>query len=181
MRLRLRLPCLLLGLIVFAGCPEGCDGPLISGLVTITYRPLFNFSKWEVRFSDGGIQSRGEIDDGVYMRYRIVSISNTDSKPTIFHFNPGKIHASDPSERQAFPVIGLGGTLAFDVLPGTSSTNRLNVTIKAKGDLADIKNQIQFLQYESGAGEHVLMVNEVPKATFVPYLNPLRIPGDSVN
>jgi hypothetical protein len=170
-----------LGLVALAGCQRGCEGPLVTDLVVITYRPLFNFNEWEVRATNGEIISRGKIDDGVYMRFRIVSIKNNDSKAKLFHFDPNKIYAADASERPVNPVIGLSGALAFDVAPGTIFTNRLNVTIKAKGKPDDIKNQVELLHYASGAGEHVLMASEDPKATSVPYVSPLRIPGANVN
>src|SRR5689334_7552156 len=134
-----------LGLLALAGCQRGCEEPLVTDLVVITYRPLFNFNEWEVRATNGEIFSRGKIEDGVYMRYRIVSIKNKDSKPKLFHFDPNKIYAADASERPVTPVIGLSGALAFDVAPGTIFTNRLNVAIKDKGKPDDLKNQLVFL------------------------------------
>jgi hypothetical protein len=159
---------------VFCGC-QGCGNPLITDLVTIRYRQLGNFNKWELKGINGVIFAQGEISDGVFMRYRIVSIANNDSKPGVFHFDPNKIYAADPSERPQNPVVGLGGALGFDVAPGAVSAAppTLHVTIKAKGDPASLGGQVEFLHYASSAGEHVLMVNENPEATSVPYLNPL--------
>lgn len=182
MKLEPKLVCVLLGFIALAGCPGGCTGPLVTDLVTITYRQIFNFNEWEVRDSNGGIVARGGINDGVYMRYRIVSIDNTDSSPKIFRFDPGKVYASeDPSERPVTPVIGLSGALAFDVAPGSIWGTPLNVTIKSKGNPANIRDQVQSLRYENGPGEHVLMINEASQVGSVPFLAPLRIPGANLN
>src|SRR5512145_1703674 len=118
--------------LVVSGCRD-CQTPLITDLVTITYRQLFNFNEWQVTASDGSIVNRGKADDGVFMRYRIVSIRNTDTQAKSFHFDPKRIHIADSNEIPSQPVIGLSGALAFDVAPGTVQNNH-NLTIKVKGD-----------------------------------------------
>jgi hypothetical protein len=182
MRLELRSACFFLCLLALVGCPNPGGGPLVSGVVTITYRQVYNFNEWELWASDGSLIDKRSIDDGVYMRYRIVSISNRDTGAMTFHFDPRKLYASDPAEGPANPVIGLIGVgPIFDVAPGTIDTHVLNANIKARGNPAALRTQIQFLNYKSSAGEHVIMVNEDPHAFAVPYRNPLRIPGTDVN
>lgn len=150
-----------------------CDNstPLVTGVVTITYHQAGNFNRWQL------LDQSGEINDGEFMRYRIISIKNTNTNATLFHFDPNKISAaSDPNDKPA-PFIFLSGVLPFDVRAGETVTNPGGLTIRVKGNPAELATQVEFLNYASSEGEHVLMVNDNPSAQAVPHFDPLTKTG----
>jgi len=123
--------------------------PLIDDLVVINYTQTGNTD-----FIAAGQQ----INDGMFMRYHIDSISNNDTNAQLFHFDPQKIFAQATANKPFnHPCIQANAT-AFDVPAHTSTTAELfGVMIKVPGDPASLRTSFVFLTYASGAGEHVLM------------------------
>jgi len=161
-----------LGVLFLLSLFSGCTGTdQITNLVTINYHQQGNFNRWNLFNTQSG-----QITDGMYMRYRITSISNRDSSPSLFHFDPNKLSSTSHDEKPvAFPL--LSGALPFDISPGQLWTTALGITIEVKGDPASLRTQPVFLKYESDPGEHVVMFNDTSKATTVPYIDPLTNPA----
>lgn len=146
MKTRIAAAGLLLALVQLAACGPT---PLITDLVIINYTQSGNTD-----FIAPGKQ----INDGMFMRYHIDSISNNDTNAQLFHFDPQKIFAQAPANQPFNHPCLPKNTTAFDVPAHTGTTAELfGVTIKVPGDPASLKTSFVFLTYASGAGEHVLM------------------------
>lgn len=150
MKSRFGLALVLMGLVQFASC-NGCGPtPLITDLVIVNYTQVGNTD-----FIAAGQQ----ITDGMFMRYHIDSIANTDTNAKTFHFDPTKIYAGSPSNQPFHHPCITQDAVAVDV-PGhtVTSTELFGVTIKVPGDPNSLKTTFYSLTYKSGTGENVLMV-----------------------
>ncbi|WP_204485311.1 hypothetical protein [Archangium primigenium] len=157
------------GPLLLAGC-AGCPTPLISDLVIITYEQRANFNHWKL------LDQEGTIEDGVFVRYRIVSIQNNDTHAKTFHFDPGKIYAEEPSQTP-IPFIYLAGALPFDIPPGAPFTRPLGLTLRIPGVPGVLKNEPFPLHYASGPDEHVLIIPGPNNPNPPPYANPFTQGG----
>jgi hypothetical protein len=170
--LKLRVLSLVLALagpLLLTRC-AGCPTPLISDLVIIKYRQVGNFNRWRL------LDQSGSIDNGMFMRFNIIAIQNTDTHPKTFHFDPGKISAEDPTQKPQ-PFIYLMGALPFDVTAGTTFTERLGLTLRVPGDPNSLKTTTEALHYASGPDEHVLIIPDASNPQPTPYFDPLTNTG----
>ncbi len=158
MKAKAPLLCTSLLLSLFSACGTT---PLITDLVVINYTQEANTDE---------VTAVTKLTDGMFLRYHFDLITNTDSHPQDFHFDPGKVFVLDqlpppppggkridafPMKNACFPhdatavTVPAGGT--------TKNEELFGVTIRVHGDPASLQTQFFALNYQSAAGEHVVM------------------------
>lgn len=154
-----------LTLALLAACGPG---PVITDLVTINYTQVGNTD-----FISAGKQ----VNDGMFMRYHIDSISNNDTNAQTFHFDPSKIFMGSTTSNHPFvhPCIP-NNAVPGDVPPHTTTTAELvGVTLKETGTPSDLKTAFRFINYQSGPNEHVVMAASTANLVPQPPPNPATI------
>lgn len=147
MKGRIAVAGLFLALSQLVGCGPT---PLITDLVIIPYTQVGNT---DFRAHDQ------QVNDGMFMRYHIDSISNNDTNAHAFHFDPTKIFSQQASGGPIPTGCFVQDAVPVDVQAHSSAPppELFGVTFKVSGDPASLKNSFVFINYQSGPGEHVLM------------------------
>jgi len=165
---------LLLALSQLVGCGPT---PLITDLVIINYTQVGNTD-----FSAPNQQ----VNDGMFMRYHIDSIVNMDTNAHPFHFDPTRIVSQQASGPPIHTGCFVQDAVPVDVAAHQSAPppELFGVTFKVAGDPASLKSSFVFINYQSAAGEHVLMAasttNVVPNPdkTMPPIIQPVPYKGN---
>ncbi len=154
-------------------------GPASEGKVLITYRQSGNFNHWKMLYTDGSVYTEGRINDGMYVRFQITSIQNTDKNAKRFHFDPAKIYVSDNTQKvvtrigdpKPLPFVDTG---AFWVEANQTYTGKAAFTIKMIGDPNTLKNVVPLLSYDMASGELVTFIRDQNNSPNPPiYFDPL--------
>ena len=157
MKAKVPLLCTTLLLCLLSAC---ATTPLITDLVQINYTQVANTDQ---------VNEATRLTDGMFLRYHFDLITNTDSHPQTFQFDPSKVFVLDnlpppgPSQVDAGPVLNacFPNNAAPVTVPPASTTQGeelLGVTIRVHGAPASLETQFYALNYHSAAGEHVVMV-----------------------
>lgn len=110
----------------------GCDKPNNKARVTVVYDQLLNFGTYKLSPSSSSTTGPGS---GIYVMYKIKSITNTGSEAKIYEFRKDRIVAVTPdntsNEEPGADNILLGAHLAHQVtVPAGQTVNNPGCIIK---------------------------------------------------